>query len=80
MDYRALHGIIWYELAFLQIVVSMKWHALKLICDANSIKIDSSFKYNVIFGASGAHSLTASEKKEISPKKWEGRDLSLNRI
>lgn len=35
----------------------MKWCALKLICDANSIKIGSSFKYGVIFGASGAHSL-----------------------
>lgn len=28
-----------------------------MICDAKSIKIDSSFKYNVLFGASGAHSL-----------------------
>lgn len=54
----------------------MKLCALKLMCDANNMKIDSSFKYNVIFGASGAHSLVcvliASEKKETLPGEGRG--------
>lgn len=54
----------------------MKLCALKLICDANNIKIDSSLKYNVIFGASGAYSLVcvliASEKKETLPREGRG--------